>query len=86
MRAKDSDGFKAKRAEEIKAGRGRLRKKDEDVFKKTSQELRMLSLSQAIHDHKVIFDNVVLNSQQCNQCLKCKVSQDFKKSKNFPKI
>ena len=38
---------------------------------KTSQELRMLSLSQAIHDHKVILNNVVLNCQQCNQCLKC---------------
>ena len=41
------------------------------VRTKTSQELRMLSLLQAIHNHKVILDNVVLNCQQCNQCLKC---------------
>ena len=41
------------------------------ITNKTSQELRMLSLSQAILDHKVILNNVVLNCQQCNQCLKC---------------
>ena len=41
------------------------------VRTKTSQELRTLSLSQAIHNQKVILNNVVLNCQQCNQCLKC---------------
>ena len=41
------------------------------VRTKTSQELRTLSLAQAIHNNKVILINVVLNCQQCNQCLKC---------------
>ena len=48
------------------------------VRSKTSQELRTLSLSQAIHNHKVILNNVVLNCQQCNQCLKChKISKNL---------
>ena len=48
----------------------------DDAFSRseTSQELRMLSLSQAIYDHQVILNNVVLNCQQYNQCLKCQVS------------
>ena len=41
------------------------------LVSKTSQKLRMLSLSQAIHNHKVILNNAVLNCHQCNQCLKC---------------
>ena len=35
--------------------------------------------------HKVIVNNVVLNCQQCNQCLKCQVS-GHKISKNLTSI
>ena len=38
--------------------------------------------------HYIIVNIVVLNGQQCNQCLKCQVSghKIFKKSENFPNI
>ena len=50
----------------------------ENVKIKTLQESRMLTPS----GHKIIVNIVVLDCQQCNQCLKCQVSghKIFRKS------
>ena len=53
-----------------KSAYGQDRKEIHELSWKTSQELRMLSLS-LFKDHTVILNNVVLNCQQCIQCLKC---------------
>ena len=57
----------------------------EKAFKKHHKNCECCPYHSLFKGHKVVVNNVFLNSQQCNQCLKCQVSghKIFRKSGNF---